>query len=526
DALVQSNYISSTKAAFKTYDIFGLQGQALPKNNLEDNRDAKDYGHEDKIFPTICDMEGSSAFLREVFLSLEGMDPLLFGHEGSDLTYRIAKKHGDFNKIIYWPDTVIYHDAFVGNHEKEKVKRYELLERYLNFKHNGNIFSSIRRELEKYRLSGNNDPCGPHHLATKRNLEIFERPKVGKRDINQHISVIPTFKSEYNPLVSVVMPAYNAAEYITEAIESVLIQNYRNFELIVIDDGSTDNTRDIVSSFKDDKIKYFYQENKGLAGAHNAGIKNSKGHFLIKLDSDDVMTPDYIAKHLQEFEYHPEADLVYCDDYLIDENSKPIRVIKRPEYTDRKTLIRDLFHCGFPVVPFRTCIRRSVFDKIGFFDENLRIAEDYDMMRRFVKYGLKIQHLPDALYLRRMTSDSLSRNFTTQKAKYHFDVINRFLDTFTYDELFPDVAWDKIEPQMRQLHAKCLAAGTYLAIGQEYIKTNAIEYSRTAFDRACSELNDCIKMDPENQDMQQLLQKSKLIRARYTKAPQQVVSKR
>ena len=327
------------------------------------------------------------------------------------------------------------------------------------------------------------------------------------------------------PLVSVIIPAYNAIDYIKEAIESVLIQNYRNFELVIINDGSTDNTEEVILGFKDERIRYFRQENCGLAATHNVGIKQSRGEFIIKLDSDDMMMPDFIARHLQEFENHPDTDLVYCDDCLIDENSKPIRLIERPEYTDRKFLIRDLFHCGFPVVPFRTCIRRSAFDKIGFFDEELLVGEDYDMMRRFVKHGLKIHHLNGALYLRRMTSNSLSRNCSAQKAKSHFDVVKRFTDTFTYDELFPDIEWDKIAPQMRQLHAKCLTAGTYLAIGREYVKTNATECSRTAFDRACSELNDCIKMDPENQGLRQLLQKSKLIRARYTEAPQQAVSK-
>jgi glycosyltransferase involved in cell wall biosynthesis len=353
---------------------------------------------------------------------------------------------------------------------------------------------------------------------------LYERYIVGKRYGNPYISVIPLYTSKDNPLVSVIMAAYNAAEHIAEAIESVLIQNYRNFELIVVDDGSTDNTSDIVTGFKDDKIRCFYKENAGPASARNLGITKSQGLFLIHLDSDDMITPDFITKHLQEFERHPGADLVYCDDCLIEENSKPIRVIERPEYKDRRLLIRDLFHCGFPAVPFRTCIRRSVFDKIGFFDEGLLIAEDYDMMRRFVKHGLKIHHLKGALYLRRMTSGSLSRNYSTQKAKCHFDVIKRYIDTFTYDELFPDVAWDQIALEMRQLHAKCLTAGTYLAIGQEYVKTNAPEYSRIAFDLACSELNGCVKIDPENQDLRQLLQKSKLIRAKYTEAPQQVVS--
>ena len=356
-----------------------------------------------------------------------------------------------------------------------------------------------------------------HTVLTK--LDNIELPAVGTEH-NQ-----PNFcDAQVEPLVSVIMPAYNAAEHIAEAIESVLIQNYRNFELIVVNDGSTDDTKDIVFSFKDERIKYFYHENSGLAATHNAGIKKSEGSFLIKLDHDDMMTADFIAAHLAEFEKHPDVDLVYCDDCLIDENSKPIRVIERPEYTDRKLLIRDLFHCGFPVVPFRTCIRRSVFDKIGFFDEELLVGEDYDMMRRFVKHGLKIHHLKGAMYLRRMTSDSLSRNCSAQKAKSHFDVVKRFTDTFTYDELFPDIEWDKIAPQIRQLHAKCLTAGTYLAIGQDYVKTKATECSRIAFDLACSELNDCVKMDPKNQGLRQLSQQLKLIRAKYTEAPQQVVS--
>jgi glycosyltransferase involved in cell wall biosynthesis len=351
---------------------------------------------------------------------------------------------------------------------------------------------------------------------------LYERYIVGKRYGNPYISVIPLYQCS-NPLVSVIMPAYNAAEYIAEAIESVLIQNYRNFELIVVDDGSTDNTKDIVTSFKDDKIKYFYKDNGGPSGARNLAIKKAKGQYIMPLDADDMMTPDSIISHLMEFEKHPNVDLVYSDVLLIDENSTPIRTMNKPEYQDRKYLIRDLFRAGHPIVPFRLGIRRNVFEKIGFYDENLLIGEDYDMMRRFVKARLKPHHLNEPLHLRRMRTDSLSRNVSAHKAKCHFEVVRRFTDTFTYDELFPDVAWDQIAPGIRQLHAKCLTAGTYLALGQEYIKSNALEFSRTAFDRACSELNECIKMDPKNQNMQQLLQKSKRIQARYTKAAQQAV---
>ncbi|MHC4890206.1 MAG: glycosyltransferase, partial [Planctomycetota bacterium] len=165
---------------------------------------------------------------------------------------------------------------------------------------------------------------------------LYERYIVGKRYGTPYISVIPLYQSKDNPLVSVIMPAYNAAEYITKAIESVLIQNYRNFELIVVDDGSIDNTRDIVAGFKDERIKYFYKENAGPASARNLAIKKAKGTFIVSLDSDDMITPDFIAKHMKVFEKHPQADLIYCDDCLIDEDDKPIRVIERPEYSDKK----------------------------------------------------------------------------------------------------------------------------------------------------------------------------------------------
>jgi len=331
--------------------------------------------------------------------------------------------------------------------------------------------------------------------------------------------------STSEPFVSVIMPAYNSEEYIAAAIESVLIQNYRNFELVIINDGSTDNTEAIIAGFKNDRIKYFRQENRGLAGAHNAGIKQSQGEFVIKLDSDDMMTPDFICRHLHEFEKHPEADLVYCNDCLIDENGKTIRVIESPEYTNRKLLIRDLFRCGYPIVPFRTCIRKSVFDKIGFFDESLSVGEDYDMIRRFVQHGLKVHHLQDALYLRRMGFNSLSRNFNARKAKSHFEVVKRFVDTFKYDELFPDVDWKKIAPERIELHARCLVASTYLAMGQAHKKAKSPPfYVKMTFELASEQLNDCLKIAPGNRQISELLQKCKRGQEMYVAQFQETVS--
>jgi glycosyltransferase involved in cell wall biosynthesis len=321
------------------------------------------------------------------------------------------------------------------------------------------------------------------------------------------------------------MPAYNASAYIAESIESVLIQNYGNFELIIVDDGSTDNTAEIIAAFNDPKIRYFYQANSGASSARNFAIKQARGQYLVLLDADDMITPDFIARHLQEFEKNTNADLIYSDYCFIDDNSRPIRIVKRPEYTDEKLLIRDLFRCGFPIVQFNhTCLRKSVFDRIGFYEEKLVIAEDYDMIRRFLKCGLKLRHIGQVLYLRRITTGSLSRSFTPEKANCHFEVVRRFTETFSPEELFPDIDWSSIAPDVRPLHAKCMAAVTCLSIGQAYVRNNVPLFAATAFELACSQLDDCLKADPQNWQVRQLLQKCRSARSTYSETPQQNVA--
>jgi glycosyltransferase involved in cell wall biosynthesis len=341
---------------------------------------------------------------------------------------------------------------------------------------------------------------------------LYERYAVGKRYGNPYISVIQQYNAPGNPLVSIIVTAYNAADYISRAIESILIQSYRNFEIIVVDDGSTDNTAEIVRGFKNEPIKYFFKGNGGVASARNFGLQKSGGSFIIMLDSDDMMTPDYIASHLQGFEQHPEADMVYCDDLLIDEQDKPIRIINRPEYSNPDGIISDMFRCGFPVVHFKTCIRRSVFDKLGLYDERLIVAEDYDMMRRFIKQQLKMRHLPAALYLRRLRADSLSKDFNAVKAKSHFDVIRRFTETFTPEQLFPDVQWDALPAGQKTMLAKCKEALAYLGIGEQYINSKAPDYAEAAFEMACAEMDDCCKIEPGNQQVRNLREKCQFIR--------------
>jgi glycosyltransferase involved in cell wall biosynthesis len=130
--------------------------------------------------------------------------------------------------------------------------------------------------------------------------------------------------------VSVIIPAFNAAAYIRKSVESVLAQTYQNFEVIVIDDGSTDGTAEIVKSFVDKRIKYFYQENKGLSGARNAGFGLSSGEYLIFLDSDDLLEPACLEKSVAFLDKKQEFGAVYFN-YFIFYWSDPKKKIFLPD---------------------------------------------------------------------------------------------------------------------------------------------------------------------------------------------------
>ncbi|MGI9544217.1 MAG: glycosyltransferase family 2 protein [Cyclobacteriaceae bacterium] len=114
----------------------------------------------------------------------------------------------------------------------------------------------------------------------------------------------------YEPLVSVIMAAYNAEDFISSAIESVLLQTYQKWELLVIDDGSEDHTEDLINAFADKRIQYFRQSNRGASAARNAGLKNMKGELFCFLDADDALTPESLKSRIEFFDRNPDVSFV------------------------------------------------------------------------------------------------------------------------------------------------------------------------------------------------------------------------
>ena len=201
--------------------------------------------------------------------------------------------------------------------------------------------------------------------------------------------------AENLPLVSVVIPSYNHARYLAAAIDSVLAQDYPRVELIVIDDGSTDGSPDVLKKY-DQRFHWEVQANQGQAATMNRGWTMSRGEILAYLSADDILLPNAVSAAVSCLRGNPEAVLCYCDFNLIDPGSRLIRRISTPDFNYRDMLVKVICPPG-PGAFFR----RHAFETTGFWDGSLRTILDYDYWLRLGLQG-SIVSIPQVLALYRM----------------------------------------------------------------------------------------------------------------------------
>jgi glycosyltransferase involved in cell wall biosynthesis/2-polyprenyl-3-methyl-5-hydroxy-6-metoxy-1,4-benzoquinol methylase len=186
------------------------------------------------------------------------------------------------------------------------------------------------------------------------------------------------------PLVSVIIPTFNRDKFIGEAIQSILNQTYKNLEVIVVDDGSQDRTKEIVSSFQDGRVLYFYQTNKGRSAARNLALKHAKGEYITFLDSDDSYHKDKIKKQVKFFERNKEFSVVYTSATCVDESGNCLN-FKYKANDSGWIYSKVAYFASSPITLPTVMLRREVLSKIGSFDEALHRFEDTDMWRRIAK---------------------------------------------------------------------------------------------------------------------------------------------
>ncbi|MFH1413971.1 MAG: glycosyltransferase family 2 protein [Candidatus Omnitrophota bacterium] len=244
-------------------------------------------------------------------------------------------------------------------------------------------------------------------------------------------------RSENNKLVSVVIPTFNCARYIAGAVNSVLNQTYKDFEIIIIDDGSTDNTKQILSKYLkqyNGKIRYFYQENRGGTAARNKGIKEARGDYLAFFDADDLWEREKLSKSIAFMQEH-NFDWVctalkkvtmegkVLDERLIKPDAYGYNAKTHELYDIKKGLF--YFEKGLPVHTNTQVMKRECFEKVGLLDENLLICENSDLCIRFQDAGLKGGFLNEMLTVYRTHDQSVTKGSKIDGLKYLYLVAKK-----------------------------------------------------------------------------------------------------
>ncbi len=212
------------------------------------------------------------------------------------------------------------------------------------------------------------------------------------------------------PRVSFIIPCYNAERFLGETIQSALDQVYQDFEIVVVDDGSTDQTRQVVEGFDDPRIRYIYQENRGPGGARNTGVAAAKGDYLAFLDHDDMALPHRLTAQLKVLEDDPTLSVVGSGYVWIDESGQRIpwnahSWQRWPELNDLDTW---LFDC--PLMPGATMLRRRAWADVGGFDEDLVDSGDWNFWTRLVLTGHRMAWHHGVVLLFRQHRASVSHN--------------------------------------------------------------------------------------------------------------------
>ena len=220
--------------------------------------------------------------------------------------------------------------------------------------------------------------------------------------------------------VSVIIPTYNNGKYICEAIDSIFAQTYSDYEIIVIDDGSTDNTKEIIERFSG-RLRYIYKKNGGISSARNAGIHASKGKYLAFLDADDVWLPEILEKQIKVLEKNTKVGLVYTAKYMMDETGRLTGDV-RPHYPARNT--NELFKGR--IICMSVLAKKDTIIKAGMFDEEMPNLEDLDLWLRVAKSS-EIKFIDQPLIKYRLHSNNASRKYE-EKAYCSVELCKKILN--------------------------------------------------------------------------------------------------
>lgn len=294
------------------------------------------------------------------------------------------------------------------------------------------------------------------------------------------------------PKISVIIPAYNAMNYLPDTLDNLLKQTYNDLEIIIINDGSSDSIKQWFSQLQDRRVKLISQENQGAGIARNTGIINAKGEYLAFLDADDIWQSTKLEKQVRILEENPEVGLVYSwVEYISETGQSTGRIVKhQAEGNVWETLTqRNLVECGSVAM-----VRRSCFDDVGIFDRQLSsFVEDWDMWLRIAeRFPFKV--IKEVLVYYRQHPNGGSKNWQAMEENYKIVIEKAFssapkdleyLKNKSYTSAYLCLAWkplqSRIQDYEKAIYFRSLATKHYpqIRFSKEFIRLSlAIEIQR------------------------------------------------
>lgn len=296
------------------------------------------------------------------------------------------------------------------------------------------------------------------------------------------------------PLVSVILPVYNAERFIRESVDSILSQTYGDFELIIINDGSTDNSLSVLESIRDPRIVLISQQNKGLAATLNYGLTLAKGEFIARQDNDDLSLPSRFEKQLAFLQSNPAVDVVGTWAEIMDETGKATGKFHRHPTDSLQLKFRLLF--DNPFVHSSVMFRKSIVTKAGNYDTDRSIFEDYNLWSRIARIS-QVANIPEVLLRYREVNSGMSKSALDYDARVrkqsaaniHFycpDVplheIEVMLDPAKYLSLGDNESLKKFREMMRRLRdGFCSREKIETAAINELIEARMVEFRRQLY---------------------------------------------
>lgn len=242
------------------------------------------------------------------------------------------------------------------------------------------------------------------------------------------------------PIISVIMPVYNSRKSLRQAIDCILGQSFGDFELLLIDDGSTDGS-DVLcdeAAASDSRIRVWHQANAGVAAARNVGLAQARGRYVIHADADDIIEPDMLGQ-MYRTACSEKADIVFCDFYW-DENH---RRIQRPEHPDADSIVRDILCGRIQGSLWNKLIRRELYEQnhIRFFPD-INYCEDLLVVVMLLRVASRIVYLPEAFYHYMSNPDSITRKISRETFRQRVLFIGRLREILPAS--FDDAVWQNI----------------------------------------------------------------------------------